>query len=57
MDNLWFVAVAIGPVLLGGAVVYAMMRRRRLSQSEVTQQDQAVRDLYEKPAPRANTGN
>jgi cytochrome c-type biogenesis protein CcmH/NrfF len=55
MDNLWFIAVAIGPVLLGGAVVYAMMRRRRLSRPEEARQDKAVSDLYDKPATRSNT--
>jgi cytochrome c-type biogenesis protein CcmH/NrfF len=55
MDNLWFVAVAIGPVLLGGAMIYAMMRRRRLSRAEETEQDQAVRELYDKPTPRPTT--
>lgn len=51
-DNLWFFAVAIGPVLLGAAVVYAMMRQRRLSRPEQTQQDHAVQELYEKPTQR-----
>lgn len=55
MDNLWFVAVAIGPVLLGGAMIYVMVRRRRLSRSEETEQAQAVRALYDKPTPRQRT--
>lgn len=47
--NLWFLAVAIGPVLLGGAIVYALMRRRRLNPVEDMRRDEAVRELYDKP--------
>ncbi|MGE6739428.1 hypothetical protein ACQKGC_04035 [Allorhizobium pseudoryzae] len=52
IDNLWFIAVALGPVLLGAAFVYAMMRRRRLTRSEEVGQDAAIQDLYEKPSRR-----
>ncbi len=52
IDNLWFVAVAIGPVLLGGALIYGMMRRRRLTRPEQQRQEAAIRDLYEKPTRR-----
>ncbi|MCY1665978.1 hypothetical protein [Rhizobium sp. SL86] len=52
IDNLWFVAVAIGPVLLGAAFIYAMMRRRRLTRPEELRQDAAIQDLYEKPSRR-----
>jgi hypothetical protein len=52
IDNFWFFAVALGPVLLGAAIVYAMMRRRRLSRVEEMRQDGAVRDLYDKPTAR-----
>ncbi len=51
-NNLWFFAVAVGPVLLGCAVVYAMMQQRRQSQAEERQSDRAVQDLYEKPTRR-----
>lgn len=52
IDNLWLVAVALGPVLLGAALIYAMMRRRRLTRSEELQQDASLQDLYEKPSRR-----
>jgi cytochrome c-type biogenesis protein CcmH/NrfF len=52
IDNIWFFAVALGPVLLGAAIVYAMMRRRRLSRVEEARQKSATRDLYDKPMAR-----
>lgn len=48
-DNLWFFAVAIGPVLLGIALIYGLMRRRRLTDSERARQEQATKRLYDKP--------
>jgi hypothetical protein len=48
-DKLWFVIVALGPVLLGAALVYAMRHRRRLSKAEKIRQEEAVEQLYEKP--------
>lgn len=47
-DNLWFLIVALGPVLLGCAIVYALMQRRRLSSEEKHQQSEAIDRLYEK---------
>ncbi|MBT9369113.1 hypothetical protein [Rhizobium sp. CSW-27] len=51
--ELWFFAVAIGPVLLGGAIVYALMRRRRINPVEDMRREEAVRDLYDKPGSRS----
>ncbi|MFD1746785.1 LPXTG cell wall anchor domain-containing protein [Rhizobium helianthi] len=51
-DNLWFIAVALGPVLLGGAIVFAMMRRRRFSQDEIEERRAANHDLYDRPQSR-----
>lgn len=48
-DNLWFILVAIGPIILGGAIAYAMLQRRRLSGSEKARQEEAVEALYDKP--------
>lgn len=45
-DLLWFVAVAIGPVMLGAAIAYALLRQRRLSAREKRAQNDAVRRLY-----------
>lgn len=46
-DLIWFIAVAIGPVMLGAAIAYAMLRQRRLSAREKHEQNDAVRHLYE----------
>jgi hypothetical protein len=48
-DNLWFFAVAIGPILLGAAILYGIMHRRRLSRGEQHRQEDAVEHLYDKP--------
>ena len=49
MSNiLWFFAVAIGPVILGGVLLFALTRQRNLSSRERSSQTDAVRDLYDK---------
>ncbi|MFN7103477.1 MAG: hypothetical protein ACK4N1_12750 [Pseudorhizobium sp.] len=48
-DKIWFIVVALGPVLLGCVIAYAMMRRRRLTAPEKFQQEKAVERLYDKP--------
>ena len=48
-DKLWFIVVALGPVLLGCAIAYALMRKRRLSTTEMARQENAVERLYDKP--------
>lgn len=45
-DYLWFLVVAIGPVLLAFAMIYALLRRRRLSREEKDRQDKATREVY-----------
>jgi hypothetical protein len=45
-DILWFIAVAGGPILLGGAILFATMRSRRLSAGEKRERSEAVHDLY-----------
>lgn len=45
----------LGPILLGGAVFYAIMRQRRFTRRERINQDAATRELYEKDE-RADTG-
>jgi hypothetical protein len=49
MAELWFVIVALGPVLLGIVIAYAIVRRRRLSPAEKIRQKEAVKRLYDKP--------
>ncbi|MCJ8520150.1 hypothetical protein ABID21_003150 [Pseudorhizobium tarimense] len=48
-DKLWFIVVALGPLLLGCVVAYSLMRRRRLHTSEKVQQKEATERLYDKP--------
>lgn len=48
-DELWFIIVALGPVALSAALVYAMRHRRMLSKAEKIRQEEAVEQLYEKP--------
>ena len=48
-DKLWFVIVALGPVLLGIVIAYGLMRRRRLGAAEKIRQEEAVERLYDKP--------
>jgi len=45
-ELLWFVAVAIGPVILAIVIAYALIRRRRLSAREREVQKEATERLY-----------
>lgn len=54
INYLWLFVVALGPILLGVAVFYAIMRQRRFSARERINQDAATRELYEKDE-RADT--
>ncbi|MCX2721555.1 hypothetical protein [Roseibium salinum] len=45
-DILWFAAVALGPLALAAAIIYAIFRRRRLTRSERERQKRGVRHLY-----------
>ncbi|MBC2772710.1 hypothetical protein H6M51_07535 [Rhizobium sp. AQ_MP] len=48
INYFWLVVVMLGPVLLGGAIFFAIMRQRRLSGRERIHQDAATRELYQK---------
>ena len=48
-DKLWFLVVALGPLLLGCVIAYSLMRRRRLHTGEKAQQKEAMERLYDKP--------
>jgi hypothetical protein len=54
INYFWLFVVLLGPVLLGGAIFFAIMRQRRLSGRERLNQDAATRELYEKDE-RADT--
>jgi hypothetical protein len=48
IDFLWLLAVAGGPILLGAALVYAILRQRRLTSSERRRQLGAEDELYDR---------
>lgn len=48
IDYFWLAVVMLGPLLLGGAIFYAIMRQRRLSSRERLNSDAATRELYRK---------
>ncbi len=50
-DYLWLIAVAAGPIILGGAILYALMRSRRLSPAERQDRHAAMQKLYEDGTP------
>lgn len=47
-EFLWFVAVALGPVVLGAAAAYALLRRRRPSSPERVVSRVATKELNRK---------
>jgi hypothetical protein len=47
-DLFWLMAVTLGPVILAGAIIYALMRQRRLRPDEQKRSDAAARELYQK---------
>ncbi|QEE45527.1 hypothetical protein FVA81_13335 [Rhizobium sp. WL3] len=46
INYLWLAVVMIGPVLLGAAIGYAILRQRRLSARERINSDAATHELY-----------
>ncbi|WP_245408872.1 hypothetical protein [Rhizobium wuzhouense] len=42
----WLLAVIVGPILLGGAIAYALLRQRRLTSDEQKRSDAAAKELY-----------
>ncbi|WP_166015960.1 MULTISPECIES: hypothetical protein [Chelativorans] len=46
-EYLWFFAVGIAPFLVAGLVVYALLRRRRLTPEERAARDEKTRELYQ----------
>ena len=45
-EGLWFFAVAIAPFLVFALVIYALLKRRRLSSAERVARDEKTRELY-----------
>ncbi|MBE0692161.1 MAG: hypothetical protein IH590_03525 [Aquamicrobium sp.] len=48
-DLFWLFATAGGAVILGMAIAYALLTRRRLTRSEQRAQDRKVDQLYSEP--------
>jgi hypothetical protein len=48
-DKLWFIVVALGPLLLGAVIAYSILKRRSLRPAEQVHQDDAIERLYDKP--------
>ncbi|MEO4001859.1 LPXTG cell wall anchor domain-containing protein [Mesorhizobium sp. CAU 1732] len=46
-NNLWLFILVGGPLLIGAALAYALMKRRRLTPPERVEQRKAVEDLYD----------
>lgn len=46
-DYLWAFVVAIAPFLVAAVIIYALLRRRRLSARERAARDEKTRELYE----------
>lgn len=49
-EFLWFVAVALGPAILGAAIAFALLRRRRLSMRERIESREATEGIYRRGA-------
>jgi hypothetical protein len=47
MDYLWLFAVAGGPIILAGALIWALLRQRRLTPREQQRGDEATKRLYD----------
>jgi len=45
-EYLWFFAVGIAPFLVAALIIYALLRRRRLSAAERATRDEKTRELY-----------
>jgi len=45
-EYFWFFAVGIAPFLVAALVIYALLKRRRLSADERTARDDKTRELY-----------
>ena len=46
MNDLWLFVVVGGPILLAVAIIYAIMRQRRLTPRERDAQKQGVEEVY-----------
>ncbi|WP_198023829.1 hypothetical protein [Chelativorans sp. J32] len=46
-DYLWFFTVGIAPFLVAAVMIYALLRRRRLSPEEKIARDEKTRELYQ----------
>jgi hypothetical protein len=47
MENLWALITILGPILLGGVLLYSWLRNRQQPESEVRRSEQGAHDLRE----------
>ncbi len=45
--QLWSLTIWLGPIILGAVIAYALLRRRRLTRSEIAARDRATHRLYD----------
>lgn len=43
----WMLMTVLGPVVIGGAIAYALLTRRRLTPREKMDQHEAVEEVYD----------
>lgn len=48
IDYLWLFAVVAGSLILGGVLVYALLRQRHLTDLEERAQTEATREMFDK---------
>lgn len=44
---LWSLTIWLGPIVLAVVIAYALIRRRRLTRTEVSARDRATHQLYD----------
>ena len=47
MEDLWPVITIVGPVVLAGVILWAMLRNRASSRAEIARTEEATHRLYE----------
>jgi hypothetical protein len=53
----WAIINIVGPLLLAAALLWALLRNRKSSRSDVDRTEQATRDLYREEEERRRTGD
>ncbi|MEA3052048.1 MAG: hypothetical protein QOG72_951 [Sphingomonadales bacterium] len=53
----WAIINIVGPLLLAAVLLWALLRNRKSSRSDVDRTEQATRDLYREEEERRRTGD